>query len=140
MKKIIAIIMAVICICSCMSISTFAATSVMDGGQFEASYYIPSTYSVYIPEAVNLNEQTYMTADLINITPDEQVNVKADANVKMTNEYGNEINVILSNDGLIGVFTNSMTSDIPFFAQDEGGKAGFYTGIIEFTISLTPRT
>ncbi len=140
MKKIIAIIIAIICVCSCMSISAFAATSVIEGGQFEASYQIQSMYQIYIPEAVNLSEQTYMTAEYLNITPGEQVNVKADANVKMTNEYGNEINVILSNDGLIGVFTDSMTSDIPFSAMDEGGKAGFYTGVIEFTITLAPRT
>ena len=31
-----------------------------------------------------------------------------------------------------------MRSDVAYFAMDEGGKTGYYTGVIEFTIKVAP--
>ena len=143
MKKILSIILAFAMI-GCMSIPAFAASSTNGEGSFNVNYSIQSSYSVYIPEEVTLNQQNYMTAELLNITPAEQVQVYAtntdiDNKLELTDEYGNTIKVSLSNDGHLATFTDSMTSDIAYWAMDEGGKAGYYTGVIEFIITVSPR-
>lgn len=66
-------------------------------------------------------------------------NLNANKKLELTDEYGNMIEVSISNDGHIATFTDSMTSDIAYFAMDEGGKAGYYTGVIEFMIEVAPR-
>ena len=144
MKKAIAIFMAVIVCCCCMSVSAFAQTSTNDGGSFTAYYSIQSSYMIWIPEDVSLNQQNYLEAELLNITADEQINVRvsnlnSSGKLEMTDAYGNTLQVSISNDGLIGVFTDNTTSDISYFAMDEGGKAGHYSGTVEFTMQLTSR-
>lgn len=143
MKKAIAIVMVVL-VCCCMSISAFAQSSTIEGGSFTAYYSIQSSYMIWIPEDVSLNQQNYMEAELLNITADEQINVRvsnlnAQGKLEMTDEHGNTLQVGISNDGLIGIFTDSTTSNIPYYALDDGGKAGHYSGTVEFTIELTSR-
>lgn len=143
MRKAIAIVMMVI-VCCCMPISAFAQSSVIEGGSFTAYYSIQSYYMIWVPEDVSLNQQNYLEAELLNITADEQINVRvsnlnAQGKLEMTDVHGNTLQVGISNDGLIGIFTDSMTSDIAYYALDDGGKAGHYSGTVEFTIELTSR-
>lgn len=143
MKKILSIILAFAMV-GCMSIPTFAASSTNGEGSFNVNYSIQSSYSILIPEEVTLNQQNYMTAELLNITQSEQLkvhvtNLNANKKLELTDEYGNTLEVSISNDGHIATFTDSMTSDIAYWAMDEGGKAGYYTGVIEFTIEVAPR-
>lgn len=143
MKKILSILLAFAMV-GCMSIPAFAASSTNCEGSFSVNYSIQSSYSVYIPEEVTLNQQNYMTAELLNITQSEQLkvhvtNLNANKKLELTDEYGNTLEVSISNDGHIATFTDSMTSDIAYWAMDEGGKAGYYTGVIEFTIEVAPR-
>ncbi len=68
-----AFFMVVIICCCCMSVSAFAQTSSNDGGSFTAYYSIQSSYMIWIPEDVSLNQQNYLKAELLNITADEQI-------------------------------------------------------------------
>ncbi len=143
MKKFLSILLA-FALVGCMSVPAFAATSTNGEGSFNVNYSIQSSYSILIPEEVTLNQQNYMTAELLNITQSEQLkvhvtNLNANKKLELTDEYGNTLEVSISNDGHIATFTDSMTSDIAYFAMDEGGKAGYYTGVIEFTIEVAPR-
>lgn len=143
MKKILSIILAFAMV-GCMSIPAFAASSTNGEGSFNVNYSIQSSYSILIPEEVTLNQQNYMTAELLNITQSEQLkvhvtNLNANKKLELTDEYGNTLEVSISNDGHIATFTDNMTSDIAYWAMDEGGKAGYYTGVIEFTIEVAPR-
>lgn len=143
MKKFLSILLA-FALVGCMSIPAFAATSTNGEGSFNVNYSIQSSYSILIPEEVTLNQQNYMTAELLNITQSEQLkvhvtNLNANKKLELTDEYGNTLEVSISNDGHIATFTDSMTSDIAYWAMDEGGKAGYYTGVIEFTIEVAPR-
>ncbi len=143
MKKLLSILLCV-ALMGCLAVPAFAATPAYDAGEFTVYYQIQSQYSIWIPEDVPLNQETRLEAELLNITPVEQVNVRVtnlvNDKLKLSDEYGNQIEVKLNNeDGLIGVFTDNVESDITFFAQDEGGKAGLYSGVIEFSIELAPR-
>lgn len=66
-------------------------------------------------------------------------NLNANNKLELTDEYGNILEVSISNDGHIATFTDNMTSNVAYFAMDEGGKTGYYTGVIEFTIKVAPR-
>ena len=142
MKKLLSILLCV-ALMGCLAVPAFAATPAYDAGEFNVYYQIQSQYSIWIPEDVPLNQETRLTAELLNITPVEQLNVRVTNLVNdklvLNDEYGNTIQVTLNNGDLIGVFTDNMESDITFFAQDEGGKAGLYSGVIEFYLELATR-
>lgn len=72
-RNIVNVIKTVIICCCCMSVSAFAQTSSNDGGSFTAYYSIQSSYMIWIPEDVSLNQQNYLKAELLNITADEQI-------------------------------------------------------------------
>lgn len=142
MKKLLSILLCV-ALMGCLAVPAFAATPAYDAGEFTVYYQIQSQYSIWIPEDVPLNQETRLTAELLNITPVEQLNVRVTNLVNdklvLNDEYGNTLQVTLNNGDLIGVFTDNMESDITFFAQDEGGKAGLYSGVIEFYLELATR-
>ena len=142
MKKLLSILLCV-ALMGCLAVPAFAATPSYDAGEFTAYYQIQSQYSIWIPEDVTLNQETRLTAEHLNITPVEQLNVRVSNLVNdklvLNDEYGNTIEVTLNNGNLIGVFTDNMESDITFFAWDEGGNAGLYSGVIEFYLELAPR-
>lgn len=146
MKKIIAFLLCMVIALS-MSVTAFAETSNSWGGSSAVTYEIESSYSIYIPEEINLNTGYTFTAEMLNITDNLQVNVSAtnlnpQGKLEVQNEKGETIALTLQNaiNGRIGKFTDSTTSDITFIASaDEGGKAGKYTGTIEFVFDISSR-
>ena len=146
MKKLIAFAVAALMLIM-SALPVFALDSSSWGGSCAVNYYVESQYSIWIPEEINLNETYTFEADFLNIAPEEQVNVDCinmtNGKITLTNGNGKSIAVELyngRNDTRLAEFTDNMMSNISFWGQlQDGGSAGYYTGVLEFSISLGMR-
>lgn len=146
MKKLIAFAIAALML-TMSALPVFALESSSWGGSCAVNYYVESQYSIWIPEEVNLNETYTFEAEFLNIAPEEQVNVDcinmSNGTITLSNGNGKSIAVEVYNgrgDTRLAEFTDSMTSNISFWGNlQEGGRAGYYAGILEFSISLGMR-
>lgn len=146
MKRLIAVALAALML-TMSALPVFALESSSWGGSCTVNYYVESQYSIWIPEEINLNETYTFEAEFLNITPEEQINVECtnmtNGTITMTNGSGKSIAVVIyngRNDTRLAEFTDNMTSNISFWGQlQEGGRAGYYTGVLEFSISLGMR-
>jgi spore coat protein U-like protein len=146
MKKLIAFVLAALML-TLSALPVFAEESSSWGGTCAVNYFVESQYSIWIPEEINLNETYTFEAEFLNITPEEQVNVDcinlSNGTITLSNGNGKSIAVEVYNgrgDTRLAEFTDSMTSNISFWGNlQEGGRAGYYTGVLEFSISLGAR-
>lgn len=145
MKKIIAITLCLIMFLTC-SISAFAAELPHNGatGESTVTYQVDSSFCVVIPETVDAFNGFQLTANYMNITESEQVNVSVNGenSITMTNDEGDSFKLKLNtndNNHIAEFVKNQLTSDFTVYGQQDGGDmpaAGYYTGTVEFVVEL----
>lgn len=148
-KKVFALVLALTMILGLNT--TVFASELWEDGQSASStvtYYVDSSYSIYIPETIDLGEGYTFQASYLNITDNQQVNVSitnltSAGYLEMTNDSGNQIYMQLNGIGdynRVATFTSdSTTSPITIYGQvseNSYAKAGTYTGTAEFSVSL----
>lgn len=131
--------------------TTVFASELFEDGQSASStvtYYVDSSYSIYIPETIDLRNGYTFTANYLNITDSQQINVTFSnldslGYLEMTGESGDTINMQFNGLGehnRVATFTSgNTTSPIKFYGQvadNSYAKAGTYTGTAEFTVNL----
>lgn len=148
-KKIFALVLALTMVLGLNT--TVFASELWEDGQSASStvtYYVDSSYSIYIPETIDLGEGYTFQASYLNITDNQQVNVSitnltSAGYLEMTSDSGNQIYMQLNGIGdynRVATFTSdSTTSPITIYgqvAENSYAKAGTYTGTAEFSVSL----
>ena len=149
MKRFICFIICAALMLS-MSITASAEDYEISGDQQTAqsnlSYDVESTFTVYIPQTIDLNTGYQFSASYMNLESDLQVSVycktmEQNGSITMTNAQGESFALILTggNGALMATFDNEhLQAENYIFGQPESGdpKAGHYTGIAEFEIRL----
>jgi len=160
MKKLITIILSLTLMCT-TGITGFAAEitedSEVNAAQSEIVYNIDTGYCIMIPEQIDISAGSYIfEAGYINVSETEQVTVRmSDVDevscINLYSENGDALkcsvmydNAVIAPNNVVAVFTDSVTSngDLQINPQIYGNahRAGTYSGIFEFTISVDPRT
>lgn len=167
MKKIVSIILTIVCIFSVCSINCYAYDSYVTNGFGETriTYHQQSDYSILIPETIDANAGSYtFQAGMLNITDSEKIYVKLsnpdssgrilftheDGEHTMTKpistEFSNPANTVGINDlpeNCVGYFYgDDYTSKMSFNITDECydcdyPRAGDYTATVTFEVMLT---
>lgn len=118
------------------------------------TYHVDSQYTVYIPEVIDGNSQYTFTAGLMNIAPDEVVNVTVNGlsdncvNFTGTGTGGGSLSAqiyrtdsgdVITEGGQVASFlAGSMESafGIEFRTSTEAVSAGDYTATVTFGVNL----
>ena len=165
-RKIVAAFLLVPIFILSLGVSVFAETMVGSGMGNNASstfaYVVPSTYTIIIPERIDVDSDYTFTAANMNVRDDEMVSVVVnnleDGYLTFRSSNGNTtfkkkleataLNEKASNipPNCVGLFfENDLTSSVSFRASDDtflaSGivRAGEYTATVEFQIDLTSR-
>ena len=159
MKKLLALIFAAIMVCS-VGTTAFAAEitdeSEMQTGYSEIVYNLDTSYCIEIPEKIDATAGAYtFTAAYVNLSESERVVVRMSgvdeySCLSLQNNNGDTLDFIVRYDGaaivpgyVVAVFTDSvvasgamqLTPDIYGTAH----RAGQYSGVFEFTVSVEAR-
>lgn len=149
MKKILGVFLS-LALLATSSTSVLAADSnlIYEGQTAESTLecYVDSSYSVVIPEKIYIADGYTFTADFLNITENQQVNLRItnlnESNMlPMTNESGDtaylSLNGLGTNNRVAQFTRDNLTSSITINGFiDPMSRAGVYTGTAVFEISL----
>ena len=149
MKRLICIVLCVALALS-MTIPVFAEDVQVSGdrqtGQSTLTYDVESSFTILIPQTIDLNTGYQFHASYMNLESDLQVSVycktmEENNTITMTNAQGDTFPLILTggNGALMATFDNEhLESDNIIYGQPDGGSpfAGQYTGIAEFEVRL----
>lgn len=159
MKKALTLILAAVLVCS-MGTTAFAAEitneSEMQTGYSEIVYNLDTGYCIEIPEQIDASVGAYtFTASYINLSETEQVVVRMSgvdeySCMSLQNANGDTLDFTVRYDGativpgyVVAVFTDSVTaSGAMQLIPDTYGtahRAGQYSGVFEFTVSVETR-
>lgn len=164
MKKIITLALAAVMVLSA-SATAFAADTVIDpesepkNGNTEITYNVAPTYTVTIPDTVNLDTAT-STANNMNITAsnvvipkgkqlvvkltgtsgtDNALTVKTAEGAEITYTITKDATNVAVGDTVLAVnpeTANNGSSTLKFIAPDSVTFAGVYSGTVTFTVSV----
>lgn len=141
MKKILTLVLS-LCLLVGSSMNVFAS-QMTDPNATEMSvpieYTQQSTYTLYIPEVIDLTYGEYVfEANYIDILETEVVVITAPAYVNMTSDDGKTGSMQLngSDSRGVAVFENDNLTSISSMYPQFDGRAGHYTGTATFTIGL----
>lgn len=141
MKKLTALLLS-ICLLVGSSMNVFA-TQTTDPNATEMSvpieYTQQSTYTLYIPEVIDLTYGEYVfEANYIDILESEVVVITAPGYVTMTSDEGKTGSMQFngSDSRGVAVFENGNTTSVSSMYAQFDGTAGHYTGTATFTIAI----
>lgn len=143
MKKLLTLVLA-FCMLVGSTISVMAAESPLNITEMEIpiTYTQPGSYSIYIPESIDMSAGEYtFTAAIIDITSEQKVKIKQTESVQLTSEDGDVSSIWLygsdgNSENNVAVFERgNNTSIISMLAQFDG-TAGNYSGTATFTITI----
>lgn len=159
MKKLLALILAAIMVCS-MGTTAFAAEitneSEMQTGFSEIVYNLETGYCIEIPEQIDASAGAYtFTAAYVNLSETEQVVVRMSgideySRMSLQNANGDTLDftvrydyAVIAPGYIVAVFTDSVTATGAMqITPDTYGTAhrvGQYSGVFEFTVSVEAR-
>lgn len=159
MKKLLALILAAIMVCS-MGTTAFAAEitneSEMQTGYSEIVYNLDTSYCIEIPEQIDATVGAYtFTAAYVNLSETEQVVVRMSgvneySCMSLQNANGDTLDFTVMYDNativpgyVVAIFTDSVTATGAMrITPDTYGTAhrvGQYSGVFEFTVSVETR-
>ena len=149
MKRLVCIVLCAALALS-MTIPVFAEDVQVSGdrqtGQSTLTYDVESSFTILIPQTIDLNTGYQFHASYMNLESDLQVSVycttmEQNDHITMTNAAGDSFGLILTggNGALMATFDNEhLESDYIIYGQPEGEmpNAGQYSGIAEFEVRL----
>ena len=160
MKKALALLLAAVLVCS-MGTNAFAAeitdNSEIQTGFSEIVYDLDTSYCIEIPEQIDITAGAYtFTASYINLSETEQVVVRMSgvdeySGISLQNSNGDTLDFTVRYDGativpgyIVAIFTDSVsaTGAMQLIPDTYGTahRAGQYSGVFEFTVSVENRT
>ncbi len=104
------------------------------------TYTQPSSYSIYIPESIDMSSGEYtFTANILDITSEQKVKIKQTEQVHLTSEDGDVSQIWLrgsdgNDENNVAVFERGNNTSLISMVAQFDGSAGTYSGTATFTI------
>lgn len=143
MKKIFTLALS-ICLLIASTMNVMAAESPLNITEMEIpiTYTQPSSYSIFIPESIDMSAGEYtFTASILDITSEQKVKIKQLESVQLTSEDGDVSSIWLSgsdgnDENNVAVFERGNNTSIISMVSQFDGTAGKYSGTATFTITI----
>lgn len=143
MKKIFTLALS-ICLLVASTMNVIAAESPLNITEMEIpiTYTQPSSYSIFIPESIDMSAGEYtFTASILDITSEQKVKIKQLESVQLTSEDGDVSSIWLSgsdgnDENNVAVFERGNNTSIISMVSQFDGTAGNYSGTATFTITI----
>ena len=144
MKKLLSF-MLVVCLLCGTTLNVSATSTDMNASEMSVpvTYDIQSSYSIYIPESIDMTNGEYVfEAAIIDILSDEMVVVECPDYVSMTSDDGKtgSLSLYSNEDSMypsrVALFEAGNTTSTIIMRGQMDAQAGHYTGTATFKISL----
>ena len=143
MKKIFTLALS-ICLLVASTMNVMAAESPLNITEMEIpiTYTQPSSYSIYIPESIDMSAGEYtFTASILDITSEQKVKIKQLESVQLISEDGDVSSIWLrgsdgNDENNVAVFERGNNTSIISMVSQFDGSAGNYSGTATFTITI----